>query len=816
MRIYLAALTLIFASCLNGQIEFDGCHFYKNKAHKHQKPTKHQLELLEKSVMESDTFDILNYDLTLDITDYSNQMLIAAAKIQYVNLFDGIQDINFELFNLTVDSVKQNDALLSFNYDTEVLSIDLETPSVLNDTSSIEVFYHGVPYKDPFWGGFYFQSNYVYNLGIGLTTIPPYFGKVWYPCFDNFKERATYDYHVKSAGGRVPHCQGDLVGETFLDGDTLIRDYHFKFPIPTHLSAIAAADYDTHAFTHTGAFGDIEVTLKAKPNQLPAMVNDFVNIGDCIDALEFWFGPYVWERVGYVTTTDGALEIPQGIAYPDFMPSQNQGTNESLYAHELGHLWWGDLVTPDIHNNMWLKEGNAEYSEYLFFEYEYGQEVFIDILKDNQENILKTAHLDDDGYQALSPMPDEQIYGTHTYQKGASVMHNLRGYLGDTLYRQGMTALRDSLEFNYMTPIMMRDILTEATGFDLTDFFDDQIYKPGYSVFVIDSVLSVENGNQYDHNVYLQQKLHECPSYYGHVPLEITCVDQNWDEHHFLIDANGQYSSASFSTDFEPLLVYLNGRQRLNQARLDLNFIENETGGSFSTVDRTEFRLKVIEMNEGDSAFIRVNHVWSGPDNENLDDNISTISNSHYWIIDGILPSGTALSGKVNYRGSVPDQHFDEDLVAVTEDSLIMVYRPDASFPWIEHPYYFKTTGSSTTNANGSVTVDSLWIGEYAFANGMSLVSTNDLSSINEEFSLYPNPSRDEITVSGTIDIDGLIEVEIFDIRGLRLKHETFSHFPGLFQQTIDISDLASGNYYVRLSDSENYVMMVKKLEIIH
>ena len=814
-KICISLILILIGTGLSAQIEFDGCHYFKHKAHKHRKVNKHQLALMEKSVMESDTFDILNYDLTLDITDYAGQMLYGVADIQYVELHDGVNDINFELFELTVDSVTKDGENLSYSYNMEVLSIDLNEPTVAMDTSKIQVYYHGIPHKDPVWGGFYYAQNYVYNLGIGLTTIPPYFGKVWYPCFDNFKERATYDYHVKSAGGRVPHCQGDLVGETFLDGDTLIRDYNFKFPIPTHLSAIAASNYETHEFTHTGNFGDIAVTLKAKPTHINQMVTDFVNIGECIDALEFWFGPYVWERVGYITTTQGALEIPTNIAYPDFMPSQNQGSNESLFAHELGHLWWGDLVTPDSYTNMWLKEGNAEYSEYLFFEYVYGHETFVDILKDNQENIMKTAHIDDDDYQALSPMPDPHVYGTHTYQKGASVMHNLRGYLGDSLYRQGMTALRDSLAFNYMSPEMMRDIISENTGFDLTDFFNDQIYKPGYSVFVIDSIISVQNGANYDHSVYLQQKLHECPSFYGHVPLEISVIDEDWNQYEYLVDAQGQFSNVNFTTPFEPKMVFLNGRQRLNQARLDLNFVEDEAGGSLSTIDRTDFRLKVVEMTEGDSALIRVNHIWSAPDNNNVDDNITQMSNSHYWIIDGILTPGTQLSGKVNYRGSAPDQHFDEDLVAVTEDSIIMAYRPDSSHPWKEHPYYFKTTGSSTTNANGSITVDSLWLGQYAFANGLTLVSSEDIEERSADYSVYPNPSREQITLEGSVDIGGQMEVEIFDLQGLKIRTEQFSHQYGMFRHNMDINDLAAGSYFVRLSDEDNYVLMVKQFEVI-
>jgi len=79
-------------------------------------------------------------------------------------------------------------------------------------------------------GWVYFESNYIYNLGIGLSTVPPNFGKVWYPCFDIFLERATYTYHVTAANGMVPSCQGDMTEEILLDGDTIRRTFELNIP----------------------------------------------------------------------------------------------------------------------------------------------------------------------------------------------------------------------------------------------------------------------------------------------------------------------------------------------------------------------------------------------------------------------------------------------------------------------------------------------------------------------------------------------------------------------------------------------------------
>ena len=111
------------------------------------------------------------------------------------------------------------------------------------------------------------------------------------------------------------HLQGTFLGETFEEGDTLTRSFTLEHPIPTHCAAFAVANYADSNFVHTGEYGDIPVRLTAKPEDINQMVNKFTDIGYAIDALEYWWGPYAWERVGYVLTTEGALEIPTAIKF---------------------------------------------------------------------------------------------------------------------------------------------------------------------------------------------------------------------------------------------------------------------------------------------------------------------------------------------------------------------------------------------------------------------------------------------------------------------------------------------------------------------
>ncbi len=153
------------------------------------------------SIARSDSFNISTYELDLDVTAYTYQQLVAHATIGLEVLDATAQDLWFDLVELAVDSIRINGVNADHAQTESQLHVELPEEGWQTGTDyEIEVWYQGSPYQDPYWGGFYFVSDYIYNLGIGLTTIPPNFGKVWYPCFDNFVERAAYTYHVTSAG----------------------------------------------------------------------------------------------------------------------------------------------------------------------------------------------------------------------------------------------------------------------------------------------------------------------------------------------------------------------------------------------------------------------------------------------------------------------------------------------------------------------------------------------------------------------------------------------------------------------------------------
>lgn len=759
------------------------------------------------SIARSDSFDVHHYHLKLDVTDYSGQSIQAEAQIRFSTSEDGAENLWWDLIDdLQVDSVKLDGDSIGFFHAANELNIEMPEGGwdVGVGERELQVFYRGQPGTDPYWGGFYFASDYIYNLGIGLTSMPPHHGKVWYPCFDQFIERASYTYEVTSAGGRSLHGQGALIQTDSLGGDTIRRTFELLHEIPTHLSAIAVADYSDFDTTYTGVYGPNPARLTAKPAQLASMKTRFSDLPAAVDALEHWWGPQAWPRVGYVITTKGAMEHPTNIAYPLSMLSESNFQNEGLYSHELGHHWWGNQVAPRVHNHMWIKEGFAEYSSHLFEEWLHGPEALVDMVKDNQLFVLEQAHIDDGGFFALSPIPDDNIYGRHSYNKGASVVHNLRNFLGDEVFQQATQEVIAAHDGGTLDAEALDEALTAASGVDCTPWFDAHIYQPGFSSWVIDSTSTFAGLTGYETTLYIQQKLRACENHHEAEPLDVTIWNASGEREELQIVASGAFDEITILHQNAPEMIALNANGRLNQARMDLTYVIDGTTSLFN-LPWVAMRIGCDEMAEGDSAIMRVEHHWTAPDAGPTADYFDEISSTHFWVIDGLWPEGAVFDARINYVGNDTDD-LDFDLYGMTEALAFLAWRPSAAEPWVEFPDYTIQMGNET-NGTGIFKISALRKGQFCFANGDVSVGLAELNGddngdgLSAQATVFPSPASAFVNLScpSCISALGAATVQIHDAAG-RL---VWSGSPSDSEQRINLTGWASGMYTAVWSDAE-------------
>ncbi len=708
----------------------------------YREPSSGELLMMENSNKRSDSIDIINYSISLDLTDVAGKKIKANTRVSFIPKISEVQSITLDLLKLKVDSVFFKGEKINFNYDSAIIVGFFNEKLLQGIEYVLDIYYQGTPTRDPIWGGLYFVDKYIYNLGIGLSTTPPNFGKVWFPCFDNFVERTTYDYYVRSITPTRAYCVGHLVSEDS-SAQTIMRHYRMDFPIPTYLSSIAVSDYVLdRSITQSIINNNLPIDLIARPADLAKMKSVMVGIPDAVDAFEFWFGPYKFERVGFVATTVGAMEHPTNTAYP--IGTVTGGTltdNERLMAHEFGHQWWGNLTTLDDARDMWIKEGNAEYASHLFFEHLYGKERFQDVVKANLSNILFNAHLNDMDYLPLSPMPYAHTYGTHTYRKGAAMIHNLRAYLGDSNYRKVCHTIFDSLTGKSMNAYEFRDFVNRNSQVQVTDFFNDHIFNRGYLGFYIDSIIqNPAQTNQY--NIQIMQKSHHADHIGNEVPLKLFALDKNWNkvEVRVTVSNESNWVNIELPLNFIPIVFLLNEDQTLNYASLQDHVITTAVGAL--PLAGSSMTPAIVAIS--DTAYINIAHHLVGPSEGRKKSNVIKLSDTHFWQVYGITDGSVKMNGRVDYSGNTA-MNLDYNILRGGEDSVILVYRKDFNDEW--RSYLPVTKIKVTPNDNrGIIRIDDLIPGEYALAYGYNPpVSTTNLSQLSLE--VFPNPANNVIKI---------------------------------------------------------------------
>jgi hypothetical protein len=146
-------------------------------------------------------------------------------------------------------------------------------------------------------------------------------------------------------------------------------------------------------------------------------------------------------------------------------------------AHELAHQWWGHGVAPQNYRERWISEGSAQYAAALWVQKVRGEEAFQNVLRQLSRWALKhTAfgpiHL---GYRLGQLKGDQQIFRAIVYDKGAYVLHMLRGVVGPEKFREALRSLQSERRFQKIGSEHVRAALEKASGRELKTYFDEWI-----------------------------------------------------------------------------------------------------------------------------------------------------------------------------------------------------------------------------------------------------------------------------------------------------------------------------------------------------
>lgn len=731
-----------------------------------------------------DSIDVIQYDITLDVSDFTDFIIKGNTQIVFQPIENELHTVAFDLYSYTIDSVIFNGGLIdNFNYNDTVISFLPFTPILGGQQDTCRVFYHGVPSTEPGygWGGVHHGSSMIFNMGVAIEDVPHGFGRGWFPCIDNFTDRAYYDINLITKSQHRGIATGVLSEEASYGDNQKIWNWHFNQTSPTYLVSFAVGDFTLNTMNYEGSTGNVPIEIYALPTDSVAAANTFEDVPEMLSLYDSLFGPYHWDKAGYtvVNFNSGAMEHLTNIAFPNYALTTNV-SDQTLAAHELSHHWFGDLVTCKDAADMWLNEGWASYCEALYMEHFYGESEYYTYVTSNQRDVVSSAHDEDGGYWPLNNIPNNLTYSTTVYDQGAMVVHNLRHYMGDDLFFPAVRNYLAAYSENNASSENLMNSLSESSGMDLSGFFNTWVFHGGFPQYIVDSVVS--DGTDITVGVSQQSVGRDFLGDKNRV--EIDFVDSDWNITSKWLTFDGGSGSQMFSLGFEPVMTILDLYNKTADAVFDNARILN----SISNYNPTGTNITIYPQVLTDSVFIHVAQMWKGPKDAGVSANGIEPLDLPYWRV-----SFSAV-GDFSARTKFKFNTIGLDYLNLTdEDSLVLIYRPDSRSTWTipEHAMYGNL-------GSGSLMLEYLVPGDYAVAKWQGATDVGMLE--NKSRNVWPNPF-----IYGCyfeMPKQSGIEITIYNMSGQVVDKRKVDHFSE--QYFYDASKLNSGVYFYEISNQRN------------
>ncbi len=532
-----------------------------------------------------------------------------------------------------------------------------------------------------------------------MEADPQSFGRAWFPCIDDFEEKASFDFNITVPEKYTAVCSGVLLSEKKNSDNTHTFSWKLRQEVPTYLVSVAVADYKEIKSVYKSITGrEIPVSLYMYPEDVAGAEFSFQNLNKALRTFETDFGEYVWDRVGYVEVPfeSGAMEHVCNIAFPEYAVDSTL-SRETLAAHELSHHWFGNLVTCKTPADMWLNEGWATYCEALFKEQVYGKTAFKDYVRENHVKVLTQAHVFDNGYRAVYGVPHDYTYGTTVYDKGADVAHTLRGFIGDSLFFSALKAYLKHFSYKTASTDEFKNFISGYTEIPLDDFFDTWVFTEGFPHFSISDFSVSKTGKKYLADFTINQRL-KARNFYGNDnKIELYFVDEDADIIKKTVNMSGMSQNYGLIFDTKPLAIFVDPEEKIADATLDNYKVFTDTANY--DFRYTDFSILITKLKGKAVVQSVMNYIKPvNFENENYE-----ISQEKYWDIKGVV------KGKMKAEGTFY-VNSDEQNLGVDFEDIILLYRPDenAAFEPIKAEQYQYDT------VQGIFIIRDLKFGQYA------------------------------------------------------------------------------------------------------
>jgi aminopeptidase N len=415
-------------------------------------------------------YDAQHYTLDLSVDVDNNE--IAGTVTMLAQATQDLSTFNLDFQGFDISAITINGADATFSRTERELTITPAAPIPSGDVFTSAITYSGSPGATTQLDGWN-----KYDKGIFVASEPAG-AEDWYPVNNHPLDKAPYTFKITVPKPYVVAANG-LLNETIDNGDTSTYHWEMEQPMASYLATVNIAEYIVE--TSEGPNG---LTLR---NYFPADIKPeetekFKRTGEMIEYFTSLYGPYPFDVYGVViadTTLGFALETQTITLFGRSTNSRRSGgvPPEEVVAHELAHQWFGDSVSPKGWQDIWLNEGFATYSQFLWEEHLHGRDVLDGIVSSLYQVVAEAvAEQKNDG--TTGKPTARTLFATEMiYLRGAITLHVLRIRVGNDLFFEILRTYADRYRYKNAATADFISVAEEVSGQKLTDLFDAWLYQ---------------------------------------------------------------------------------------------------------------------------------------------------------------------------------------------------------------------------------------------------------------------------------------------------------------------------------------------------
>ena len=440
------------------------------------------------------TCDLLNLDVTLDV-DYPNKTFTGRVVNTLSPLRSGLTEIMLHAGkDLDLKVVTVNGAAATTRRDGENLYVAVPKTKA-GRKLIVAIDYSAANSKGRSFGGGGGGFHWIVPGTTGnkdrvgfWTQGETEFNRQWCPTWDypNDLTTATETYTVPADWTAIGN--GKLVSEK-KSGERKTFVWRQDIPQATYLLTAVGGPFDVKRDSWRGT-PLWYVVPRGEGKYIDA------SFSDTPDMLSFYsdmFGyKYPWAKYAQNAMYDfgGGMENASATTLQESALTDGKDgfrAMASLNSHELGHQWFGDTVTCKDWGDTFLNESFATLCQMLYFEHSRGENAYLWEVENNQQGYLFEAQRFERPVSTKLYTDGNDMFGSGTtYDKGGDLLHTVRRFMGDEAFFAGIKLYLDTYQHTPVNSAQLERAMADASGLDVTGFFDQWFRKPGHPVIEYD------------------------------------------------------------------------------------------------------------------------------------------------------------------------------------------------------------------------------------------------------------------------------------------------------------------------------------------